>query len=95
MVVPDQHILLLSLLLLNTKYIKLYKYRCRSFIILIFRRLREKYEKEIKDLETAEKESKVKFIDSKTKLLESEEVIIGLKATVKQLETQVSEYKEV
>ncbi|CAG9773590.1 unnamed protein product [Ceutorhynchus assimilis] len=59
------------------------------------RRLREKYEKEIKDLEMAEKESKSKFIESKTKLLENEEVVIGLRATVKQLETQLADQKEL
>ncbi|XP_066137389.1 calponin homology domain-containing protein DDB_G0272472 [Euwallacea fornicatus] len=59
------------------------------------KRLREKYEKEIKDLEIAEKESKTKFIDTKTKLLESEETIIGLKATAKQLESQLSEFRQL
>ncbi|KAH1025138.1 hypothetical protein HUJ05_009922 [Dendroctonus ponderosae] len=59
------------------------------------KRIREKYEKEIKDLENAEKESKAKFIDSKTKLLECEEVVIGLKSTVKHLEMQLAQYKEL
>ncbi|XP_066261715.1 centrosomal protein of 131 kDa [Euwallacea similis] len=59
------------------------------------KRLREKYEKEIKDLEIAEKESKTKFIDTKKKLLESEEIIIGLKATTKQLESQLSEFRQL
>ncbi|KAL1494981.1 hypothetical protein ABEB36_010477 [Hypothenemus hampei] len=58
------------------------------------KRLKEKYEKEIKDLEMAEKESKTKFINAKSKLLESEEIIIRLKANVKQLEAQIVEYRE-
>ncbi|XP_060523404.1 centrosomal protein of 131 kDa isoform X2 [Cylas formicarius] len=58
------------------------------------RRAREKYEKEIKDLEISEKESNDKFIEAKKQVLESEETIIGLKAAIKQLENQNSGYKE-
>ncbi|XP_030763826.1 centrosomal protein of 131 kDa-like [Sitophilus oryzae] len=57
-------------------------------------RLKEKYEKEIQDLETSEKEAKNKYLETKTKLIENEEVIIGLQASLKQLETQLNEYKQ-
>ncbi|XP_050308827.1 centrosomal protein of 131 kDa [Anthonomus grandis grandis] len=59
------------------------------------KRLKEKYEKEIKDLEIAEKESQAKFIESKTKLLENEEMVIQLRNTIKQLESQLQEYKQM
>ncbi|CAH1110016.1 unnamed protein product [Psylliodes chrysocephalus] len=58
------------------------------------RRLREKYEKEIKDLESAEKDAKVKYCDTKSKLLDTEEMVISLRANVKQLEISLQEHKE-
>lgn len=72
-----------------------YKWFVQHNYKFLYRRIREKFEKEIKDLENAEKESKAKFIDSKTKLLECEELVIGLKSTVKHLELQLAQYKEV
>lgn len=62
---------------------------------LIKRRLREKYDKEIKDLENAEKDSKAKFMEVKTILLEREEEILGLKSNLKQLESQLTDYQQV
>lgn len=57
--------------------------------------MREKYEKEIKDLESAEKDAKVKYCDTKSKLLDTEEMVISLRANVKQLEISLQEHKEV
>lgn len=57
--------------------------------------MKEKYEKEIKDLETSESEAKSKYCDAKSKILENEETIIGLKSNIKTLENQAYEYKEV
>lgn len=62
---------------------------------LMERRLREKYDKEIKDLESAEKDSKAKFMEVKTILLEREEEILGLKSNLKQLESQLTDYQQV
>ncbi|KAF7264042.1 hypothetical protein GWI33_000731 [Rhynchophorus ferrugineus] len=59
------------------------------------RRLKEKYEKEIKDLELAEKDSKNKYLETKTKLIENEEIIIALQANLKQLEVQLNEQKQL
>ncbi|RZC38409.1 5-azacytidine-induced protein 1-like, partial [Asbolus verrucosus] len=59
------------------------------------RRLKEKYEKEIADLEESEKESKNRYTETKRRLIESEDVIIGLKATINQLQSQVDEAKDV
>ncbi|KAG5891218.1 hypothetical protein JTB14_036135 [Gonioctena quinquepunctata] len=59
------------------------------------RRMKEKYEKEIKDLEISEKESKNRYCDAKGKLLDCEEIIIGSKATIKQLENQIKEHQEI
>ncbi|CAG9856972.1 unnamed protein product [Phyllotreta striolata] len=59
------------------------------------RRLREKYEKEIKDLEGSEKDAKAKYCDAKAKLLDAEDAAINLRANVKQLEAALNESKEV
>ncbi|XP_057655907.1 centrosomal protein of 131 kDa isoform X2 [Diorhabda carinulata] len=59
------------------------------------RRLREKYENEIKDLETSEKESKNKYCEAKRKILELEETILSLKAKIKQLQSQLEDQKEI
>ncbi|CAH1958127.1 unnamed protein product [Acanthoscelides obtectus] len=57
------------------------------------KRLKEKYEKEIKDLEIEDSEIKRRYCEAKTKLLECEETIMGFKANMKQLEAQLQEYK--
>ncbi|XP_064213693.1 centrosomal protein of 131 kDa [Tribolium castaneum] len=59
------------------------------------RRLKEKYEKEILDLEESERESKEKYHTVKKKLVESEDVIINLKATIDQLQSQVDSSKAI
>lgn len=61
----------------------------------IFRRIKEKYEKEIRDLESAENQAKNKYCEAKSKLLEYEERIMILKRNIKQLENQVQELKNV
>jgi 5-azacytidine-induced protein 1 len=57
------------------------------------RRLKEKYEKEIVDLEESEREAKNKYIETKKKLVEDEDVIINLKATIDQLQSQLETSK--
>ncbi|XP_008196572.3 LOW QUALITY PROTEIN: centrosomal protein of 131 kDa [Tribolium castaneum] len=59
------------------------------------RRLKEKYEKEILDLEESERESKEKYHTVKKKLVESEDVVINLKATIDQLQSQVDSSKAI
>ncbi|XP_025833101.1 centrosomal protein of 131 kDa isoform X2 [Agrilus planipennis] len=58
------------------------------------RRLREKYENEIKEVEASEREAKIKYTETKTKLAEAEDVAVNLKASIKQLEMQLQEAKE-
>ncbi|KAF2889772.1 hypothetical protein ILUMI_16401, partial [Ignelater luminosus] len=58
------------------------------------KRLKEKYEKEIKDLEVSESEATTKYSDTKAKLIEAEDAVIHLKATVKQMEIQLHDTKE-
>ncbi|KAF5277161.1 hypothetical protein FQR65_LT03867 [Abscondita terminalis] len=57
------------------------------------RRLKEKYEKEIIDLEKSEKESNKKYCDTKIKLSEAEDAVVALKTTISQLESQLFETK--
>lgn len=59
------------------------------------RRLKVKYDNEIKDLEVSEKDAKNRYTETKTKLLETEDLVISLKASVKQLEVQLNDTKEV
>lgn len=46
-------------------------------------------------MENAESQTNNKYCEAKTKLLECEESIIGLKGTIRQLESQLQESKEV
>lgn len=55
------------------------------------RRLKDKYELEIRDLEMLEKDAQAKYCDSRSKLLEYEEVILTLRNNLKQLEHQLTE----
>ncbi|XP_044252632.1 centrosomal protein of 131 kDa isoform X2 [Tribolium madens] len=59
------------------------------------RRLREKYEKEILDLEESERESKEKCHTLKKKLVESEDLVVNLKATIEQLQKQVESSRSI
>lgn len=59
------------------------------------RRLKEKFDSEMCDLEKSERNAKNKYLEVKNKLLESEEVVVGLKAAVKQLQTQLEETRNV
>lgn len=58
-------------------------------------RVKEKYEREIKELEKQESETKEKYIESKGRLAECEANITNLQATVKQLDTQLTHFKKV
>lgn len=59
------------------------------------RRIKEKYDNEIRDLELSEKESKTKYNEIKTKLLEAENIVLNLTNNIKQLEQQLRESQEV
>lgn len=59
------------------------------------RRLKEKFDCELSDLERAESEAKNKYLEVKNKLLESEDAVVTLKATVKQLQLQLDEANSV
>nr|XP_022903446.1 centrosomal protein of 131 kDa [Onthophagus taurus]XP_022903447.1 centrosomal protein of 131 kDa [Onthophagus taurus] len=59
------------------------------------RRMREKFENEIKELEKSENEVKLKYGQTKTKLLEYEDVVIHLKGSIKQIENQLSVSQEI
>lgn len=59
------------------------------------RRLKEKFDSELKDLERAENDAKNKYLVVKNKLLESEDVVVTLKATIKQLQLQLDEARDV
>lgn len=59
------------------------------------RRLKDKYQQEVQDLEVSEKEAKSKYGETKSKLLETEDVVITLNASIKQLELQLKESQEV
>ncbi|KAK9883551.1 hypothetical protein WA026_001730 [Henosepilachna vigintioctopunctata] len=57
------------------------------------KRLREKYEAEIRDLEMLEKDSQNKYSECRSKLLEYEDAILNLRTTMKQLEIQLTDEK--
>lgn len=59
------------------------------------RRLKEKFDSELKDLERSESDAKNKYLEVKNKLLESEDLVVTLKATIKQLQLQLDEAKEI
>ncbi|KAK4874278.1 hypothetical protein RN001_013638 [Aquatica leii] len=59
------------------------------------RRLKEKYEKEIKDLEESERNYNRKYTENKIKLAETEDLIAVLKTTVNQLDGQLLETKAI
>ncbi|XP_017776428.1 PREDICTED: centrosomal protein of 131 kDa [Nicrophorus vespilloides] len=59
------------------------------------RRLKEKFEKEIGDLESSEAESKAKYAETKGKLLETEDIVIGLKGNVKHLEIRLVDIQDL
>lgn len=60
-----------------------------------FRRTKEKYEEEIKDLEKSVNEYKSKYSDTKEKLLNQEDTIINLTTSMKQLQSQLQQAKDV
>jgi hypothetical protein len=65
------------------------KYAC------VFRRLKEKFDAEVKDLELSEKAIKTKYTETKGKLGEKEDEVISLKANVRHLEKELEEARKV
>jgi chromosome segregation ATPase len=61
----------------------------------VFRRLKEKFEAEIRDLEVSEKAIKSKYNETKGKFVEKEDEIINLKTNARQLEKELEEAKKV
>lgn len=60
-----------------------------------FRRLKEKFDTELQDLERSEQEAKNKYLETKNKLLETEDLVLTLKATIKQLQSQLDDAKDI
>lgn len=60
-----------------------------------FSRLKSQYENELRELERAERLSRDKYTDCRSKLAESEASIQNLQATTKQLELQLSHLQKV
>jgi phage shock protein A len=63
--------------------------------LCVFRRFKERFDAEIKDLEASEKVIKSKYNEVKSKLIEKEDEITNLKANARQLEKEVAEAKKV
>lgn len=66
-----------------------------ALALFCFRRLKEKFDHELLDLERSEHEAKNKYLEVKNRLLEAEEQVMVLRANVKQLQQQLDENKEV
>lgn len=60
-----------------------------------FRRLKEKFDNELRDLEKSEQEAKNKYLEVKNKLLESEDEVVTLKAAIKHLQQQLDDSKDI
>jgi hypothetical protein len=63
--------------------------------LYVFRRLKEKFDAEVKDLEVSEKAMKTKYNETKGKLVEKEDEVITLKANVRQLGKELEEARKV
>jgi chromosome segregation ATPase len=61
----------------------------------VFRRLKEKFDAEIRDLEVSEKAIKSKYNETKGKLVEKEDEVINLKTNARHLEKELEEAKKV
>ncbi|XP_021928718.1 centrosomal protein of 131 kDa-like isoform X5 [Zootermopsis nevadensis] len=59
------------------------------------RRLKEKFDAEVKDLEDSEKSIKTKYNETKGKLVEKEDEVISLKANVRQLGKELEEARKI
>ncbi|XP_033609333.1 uncharacterized protein LOC111869461 isoform X2 [Cryptotermes secundus] len=59
------------------------------------RRLKEKFDAEIKDLELSEKAIKTKYNEAKGKLVEKEDEVINLKANARQLQKELEEARKI
>lgn len=67
----------------------------RYNFVSIFSRLKSQYENELRELERAERVSRDKYTDCRSKLAESEANIQNLQATIKQLEIQLLHMQKV
>lgn len=65
------------------------------FPLSVFSRIKEKFENEIRELESAEKSMKEKYIESRTRLASAEADNQNLKALSTQLELQLSHSTKV
>jgi len=64
-------------------------------LICVFRRLKEKFDAEIRDLEISEQAIKCKYSETKGKLVEKEDEVINLKTNARQIEKELEEAKKV
>jgi len=61
----------------------------------VFRRLKEKFDAEIRDLEISEKAIICKYNETKGKLVQKEDEVINLKTNARQIEKELEEAKKV
>jgi len=61
----------------------------------VFRRLKEKFDAEVRDLEISEQVIKCKYNETKGKLVEKEDEVINLKTNARQIEKELEEAKKV
>lgn len=61
----------------------------------VSRRLKEKFDAEIRDLEVSEKAIKSKYNETKGKLVEKEDEVINLKTDARQIKKELEEAKKV
>lgn len=64
-------------------------------LMCVFRRLKEKFDAEIRDFEISEKAIKCKYNETKGKLVEKEDEVINLKTNARQTEKELEEAKKV
>lgn len=62
---------------------------------LKLRRMKDKFEIDLKELEVAENKSREKYLETRTRLAESEGSVQNLRTTVKQLEVELSHAKKL
>jgi len=61
----------------------------------VFRRLKEKFDAEIRELEISERAIKCKYNETKGKLVEKEDLVINLKTSARQTDKELEEAKKV
>lgn len=64
-------------------------------LMCVFRRLKEKFDAEIRDLEISEKAIICKYNETKGKLVQKEDEVINLKTNARQIEKELEEAKKV